>query len=72
MTNNKGILFFDLDGTVADSGSGILASMNHVLEARNLQPLTREDLTQVVGTGCWLKLSFNAHSWSNSFSNFWI
>jgi len=49
MTNNKGILFFDLDGTVADSGSGILASMNHVLEARNLQPLTREDLTQVVG-----------------------
>ena len=45
MTNNKGILFFDLDGTVADSGSGILASMNHVLEARNLQPLTRTDLT---------------------------
>ena len=49
MANNKGILFFDLDGTVADSGSGILASMNHVPEARNLQPLTREDLTDFVG-----------------------
>jgi len=58
MTNNtvhrntaskNGILFFDLDGTVADSGSGILASMNHVLEARQLTPLTREELTHVVG-----------------------
>ena len=49
MTNKKGILFFDLDGTVADSGTGILASMNHVLEARHLQPLTREELTHVVG-----------------------
>ena len=49
MTNKKGILFFDLDGTVADSGTGILASMNHVLEARHLQPLTSEDLTHFVG-----------------------
>ena len=48
MTNKKGILFFDLDGTVADSGTGILASMNHVLEARHLQPLTSEDLTHFV------------------------
>jgi phosphoglycolate phosphatase len=49
MTNEKGILFFDLDGTVADSGTGILAAMNHVLEARHLQPLTSEDLTHFVG-----------------------
>jgi phosphoglycolate phosphatase len=49
MTNKKGILFFDLDGTVADSGTGILAAMNHVLEARHLQPLTSEDLTHFVG-----------------------
>lgn len=49
MTNKKGILFFDLDGTLADSGTGILASMNHVLEARHLQPLTSEDLTHFVG-----------------------
>ena len=49
MKNKKGILFFDLDGTVADSGTGILASMNHVLEARHLQPLTSEDLTHFVG-----------------------
>ncbi len=49
MTNKKGILFFDLDGTVADSGTGILASMNHVLEARHLQPLTSADLTHFVG-----------------------
>jgi phosphoglycolate phosphatase len=49
MTDKKGILFFDLDGTVADSGTGILAAMNHVLEARHLQPLTSEDLTHFVG-----------------------
>jgi len=49
MTNKKGILFFDLDGTVADSGTGILAAMNHVLEARHLQPLTSDDLTHFVG-----------------------
>jgi phosphoglycolate phosphatase len=49
MTNKKGILFFDLDGTVADSGTGILAAMNHVLEARHLQPLTSADLTHFVG-----------------------
>lgn len=49
MTTKNGILFFDLDGTVADSGAGILASMNHVLESRHLQPLTSEDLTHFVG-----------------------
>ncbi len=45
----NGILFLDLDGTIADSGHGILSAMNHVLDARNLSPLSHEDLTHLVG-----------------------
>ena len=48
-SQKNGILFLDLDGTIADSGHGILSAMNHVLSARNLDPLTHEDLTHLVG-----------------------
>ena len=43
------VLFFDLDGTVADSGGGILGAMNEVLAARGAQQMTRADLTHIVG-----------------------
>jgi phosphoglycolate phosphatase len=43
------VLFFDLDGTVADSGAGILGAMNEVLAARGAQQMTRDDLTHIVG-----------------------
>ncbi|MEY2626657.1 MAG: hypothetical protein RJB08_416 [Actinomycetota bacterium] len=43
------VLFFDLDGTVADSGAGIMGAMNEVLIARGATPLTRDDLQHIVG-----------------------
>ncbi|MFM7745276.1 MAG: HAD family hydrolase [Actinomycetota bacterium] len=43
------VLFFDLDGTVADSGAGIMGAMNEVLVARGAAPLTRDDLRHIVG-----------------------
>ncbi|NBN89066.1 MAG: hypothetical protein EBU67_03070 [Actinobacteria bacterium] len=43
------VLFFDLDGTVADSGAGIMGAMNEVLAARGVAPLTRDDLAHIVG-----------------------
>ena len=43
------VLFFDLDGTVADSGAGIMDAMNEVLAARGVAPLTRDDLCHIVG-----------------------
>jgi len=43
------VLFFDLDGTVADSGAGIMGAMNEVLVARGASPLTRADLSHIVG-----------------------
>jgi phosphoglycolate phosphatase len=43
------VLFFDLDGTVADSGAGIMGAMNEVLVARGATPLTRDDLRHIVG-----------------------
>jgi phosphoglycolate phosphatase len=48
-SQKNGILFLDLDGTIADSGHGILSAMNHVLDARKLKPLSQEDLTHLVG-----------------------
>lgn len=47
--DKRGILFFDLDGTLADSGAGIMGAMNEVLVARGHAPLTREDLNHIVG-----------------------
>ena len=49
MTDKRGILFFDLDGTLADSGAGIMGAMNEVLVARGHEPLTRDDLGHIVG-----------------------
>lgn len=43
------VLFFDLDGTIADSGAGIMGAMNEVLTARGAAPLMRDDLRHIVG-----------------------
>ncbi|MBM3730560.1 MAG: hypothetical protein FJW44_07045 [Actinobacteria bacterium] len=43
------VLFFDLDGTIADSGAGIMAAMNEVLVSRGATPLNRDDLRHIVG-----------------------
>ena len=45
----RGVLFFDLDGTIADSGAGIHASLNEVFESRGHAPLTITELHMVVG-----------------------
>jgi phosphoglycolate phosphatase len=47
--DKRGILFFDLDGTLADSGAGIMGAMNEVLTERGHTPLTREDLGNIIG-----------------------
>jgi phosphoglycolate phosphatase len=48
-TGKRGVLFFDLDGTLADSGAGIMGAMNEVLAARGHTLLTRHDLGHIVG-----------------------
>lgn len=45
----RGVLFFDLDGTIADSGAGIHASLNEVFESHDSEPLTIEELHTVIG-----------------------
>jgi phosphoglycolate phosphatase len=45
----RGVLFFDLDGTIADSGAGIHASLNEVFESHDSEPLTIEELHMVIG-----------------------
>lgn len=46
---NRGFLFFDLDGTIADSGSGITASMNDAFEAEGLDALSATEVRRIIG-----------------------
>ena len=43
------VLFFDLDGTVADSGAGIMGAMNEVLAARAWQKAEGEGKAVMAG-----------------------
>ena len=43
------VLFFDFDGTLADSGRGIEESMREVLAAEGAAPLTAEEMRLIVG-----------------------
>lgn len=45
----KGCLFFDLDGTLADSGRQIRAAFDEVLARHGLSPLTDDELDALVG-----------------------
>ena len=44
-----GYLFFDLDGTIADSGAGITASVNEMFAAEAVAPLTPAEVTRIIG-----------------------
>lgn len=46
---NRGFLFFDLDGTIADSGSGITASMNEAFAAAGLEALSPTEVRRIIG-----------------------
>ena len=45
----RGYLFFDLDGTIADSGAGITASVNDMFAAVGAAPLTPAEVTRIIG-----------------------
>ena len=45
----RGVLFFDLDGTLADSGAGIHAALNEVFSTRGHEELTLDELHMVIG-----------------------
>lgn len=45
----RGYLFFDLDGTIADSGAGITASVNDMFAAVGATPLTPAEVTRIIG-----------------------
>jgi phosphoglycolate phosphatase len=45
----RGVLYFDLDGTLADSGAGIHAALNEVFGGYGHADLTREELHMVIG-----------------------
>lgn len=42
-------IFFDLDGTLIDTAPGIIASMNRMLEIRNLPPINMEQHMALIG-----------------------
>lgn len=44
-----GFLFLDLDGTIADSGSGITTALNHVFEREGLAHLTDREGRWILG-----------------------
>lgn len=45
----RGYLFFDLDGTIADSGAGITQSVNDMFAAEGAAPLTPAEVTRIIG-----------------------
>ena len=44
-----GYLFFDLDGTIADSGAGITQSVNDMFAAVGADPLTETEVRRIIG-----------------------
>ena len=44
-----GFLFLDLDGTIADSGTGITTALNHVFAREGLAPLTEKEARWILG-----------------------
>lgn len=45
----RDFLFFDLDGTVADSGAGITSALNEVFAAVAAAPLTADEVRLIIG-----------------------
>jgi phosphoglycolate phosphatase len=47
--DKRGFLFFDLDGTIANSGPGITASMNDAFASAGLAELTEVEVRRIIG-----------------------
>lgn len=47
--DKRGFLFFDLDGTIANSGPGITNSMNDAFASAGLAPLTDVEVRRIIG-----------------------
>lgn len=45
------LVIFDLDGTLVDTAPDLVASLNHTIAAADLEPVTYDDLTHLVGQG---------------------
>lgn len=45
------LVVFDLDGTMIDTAPDLIESLNHTIAARDLEPVTFDDLTHLVGQG---------------------
>ena len=43
------IVFFDLDGTISDSGQGIMNGLTYAQEKLQLRPLTLEEKRSCIG-----------------------
>ncbi|MCM2399215.1 phosphoglycolate phosphatase [Rhizobium sp. S95] len=44
-------IVFDLDGTLVDTAPDLVESLNHTIAVANLEPVTYDDLTHLVGQG---------------------
>jgi phosphoglycolate phosphatase len=49
----KKTLLFDLDGTLSDSASGIINSVNYALDALKADPLPKDTLVKFLGPPLW-------------------
>lgn len=45
------LVIFDLDGTLIDTAPDLIDSLNHTIASANLEPVTFDDLTHLVGQG---------------------
>lgn len=45
------LMIYDLDGTLADTGADLVASVNHTLTALQFQPLAHDEIIGFVGDG---------------------
>lgn len=55
------LVVFDLDGTMIDTAPDLIESLNHTIAAADLQPVTFDDLTHLVGQGArvMIRRAFN-------------
>ena len=47
--SKSGFLFLDLDGTIADSGTGITTALNQIFENEGIAPLTEKEARWILG-----------------------